>query len=378
MKIEVNRKELIQILKRLSSVIPGKTTMLILQSAMLEVDNFGIRFHATDLDQWISVKIPGKIEKKGKALFPVKTLEKAVKAFTGDTVSITYTGDGKIETCRVLLQCGKTKFKTDTKPLDEFPLIPKTKPKHGFQIDPTLIASMIEKTLYAVSTDLTRPALVGTLFRIEKKRLTLVSTDGHRLSRVSTTSMKSQDVRKTQDTIVHASSLKLLKTYVEKKGSLWVHIGEKYIQFSDYNEHGEESMQIISKIIEDPFPKFENVIPQNMENTCTLSREDFLDAVKRISVFSDVLTHQINLQVKKTKVTLIAHTQDTGTASEDLKCKGSGSFEVGYNANYLKQVLKTLENEEITLSMESAAHAGLIEEKTEDLDHLVLLMPIRI
>jgi DNA polymerase-3 subunit beta len=349
MKIEVNRQNLIQILKRLSSVIPGKTTLEILHSALVEVTSLGIHFHVTDLDQWVSVKIPGEIKEKGKGLFPVKKLEKAVKAFTGDTVSITFTGDGKIETCRVELQCGKTKFKTDTMPLDEFPAMPKEKSNYGFQIDSGILSSMIEKTLYAISTDLTRPALAGILFRVEKNNI-----------------------------IVQASSLKLLKTYVEKKGSLWAHVGEKYIQFLDYKEDGEGSMQIYSRIIEGPFPAFEKVIPQNTKLTCTLSREDFLESVKRISVFSDALTHQINLKVKKTKITLIAETQDTGTASEDLKCKGTGPFEVGYNALYLEQALKTLENEEIKISMEGPEHAGVIEEKTEDLEHLVILMPVRI
>lgn len=374
MKIEVNRQHLIQILRRLSSVIPGKTPLPILHHALIEVTNLGIRFHATDLDQWVSVKLPGKVKEKGKGLFPIKKLEKAVKAFTGDTISI------QIEDLKVLLQCGKTRFETPTMPLDDFPQIPDAKlwNECAFQIEPALLVSMIEKTINYVSTDLTRPALAGTLFRLEKNKLTLVATDGHRLSRVSTTSMKSHSVKKVKDIIVQESSLKVLKTYVEKKGSLWVHIGEKYLQFSDYDKHGEGSMQIHSRIIEGPFPTYEKVIPQETENTCTVSREDFLDAVKRISVFSDALTHQVKLEVKKTKVTLVAETQDSGKASEDLKCKGTGSFEVGYNALYLEQALKTLENEEIKISMESPQHAGVIEEETEDLDHLVILMPLRL
>lgn len=378
MKIEVNRKELIQVLKRLSAVVPKQTTLPILHSALVEANSIGIRFHATDLDQWVSVNVPGKVEKKGKGLFPVKKLEKAVKAFTADKVSITLTGDGKIETCRVLLQCGKTKFKMDTRSLDDYPKIPKLKPVFGFEIKPALLISMLKKTVYAVCSDLTRPTLCGVLFKVERKKLILIATDGHRLSLVRNMSGSVNFKKTKDDIIVRDSSLKLLKSYADLKGSLRVNVGEKWVQFSCYEKDRKGTMQITSKLCEGPFPNYEKVIPQNTEQSLKVSREDFLKAVKRISVFSDPETRALLLEVEKTKMTLSAHSDNTGTASEDIKCTGNGSFKVGYNATYLEQALKTLEGGEVKLSMEDDCHGGLIEEKTEDLDHMIILMPIRI
>lgn len=378
MKITVNRKELIEVLKRLSRVIPSRSTLPILHSALVEVTSLGIKFNATDLDQWISVRIPGTVEKKGKGLFPVKKLEKAVKAFTADKVSITIeTLELETTEHKVLLQCGKTRFETDTRSLDDYPQIPKAGSIFSFEMDPSLMVSMIEKTVYAVSTDLTRPALAGVLFRAEKRKLTLVATDGHRLSAVMNSG--SINFKKSQkDLIVRDITLKLLKSYADLNGSLRVHTGEQWVQFCCYDKDGDGTMQILSRLCEGPFPSFEKVIPQNTVKTCTLSRGDFLESVKRISVFSDPLSHMLELNVKKTKLILIAENSETGKASEDLECTGSGSFRVGYNALYLEQALKTLESEEITLKMESADRAGLIEERTEDLEHMVILMPLRL
>ncbi len=383
MKITVNRKELIQVLKRLSSVIPGRTTLPVLHHALVDVNKLGIWFRATDLDQWISVRISGKPEGYGLGLFPVKKLEKAVKTFTGEKVSINFLGDQdaptgskKTQDFKVLLRCGKTRFETDTRPVEDFPKNPETKSLYSFEIDPALLVSIIKKTAYAISVDLTRPALCGVLFRVEKDKLTTVATDGHRLSLVKTSSFKSHDVKKVQDVIVRDKTLRVLKDYADQKGSLWAHIGEKWIQFSSYDEEGQGLLIVTCMILEGPFPKFENVIPQNTVKSFSSSREDLLGSVKRISVFSDVLTHQVKLEIKKTKVTLVAETRDTGKASEDLKCTGTGSFEVGYNALYLEQALETLENEEVKISMEGNDRAGLIEEQAGDLEHMVILMPL--
>lgn len=378
MKITVNKKDLVHALKRISAVIPGRTTLEILHYAKIETDKLGIKVRATDLDQWVTVHLPGKIEKAGKGLFPVKNLEKAIKAFSGEEISITFTGDGKVETCRVELICGKTKFKTDSRPLDEFPSLPETLVEFGFGISSEIMVRILEKSLYAVSTDLTRPALCGVLLRLKKGKLTVVSTDGTRLCALKTSSVTLHEVKGSKDSIIQSKSLKILKDYANKKGSLWAHTGGEWIQFSIYNEEGKGEMQILSRILEGPFPNYEKVIPQELKVNCTLSREELLDSVKRISVFSDQLTHSVRLKIEKTKLTLSTENTELGTASEDLECKANNTLEVGYNAQYLLQALSTLENEEVTLKMENAEHAGLIEEKTEDLEHLVIVMPLRI
>lgn len=372
MKIEVNRKELIQVLKRLSAVVPKQTTLPILHSALIKADKKGIALHATDLDIWISDRIDGEINQVGTALFPVKKLEKAAKAFSGDTLSITITGAGEEEDHKLLLQCGKIKFEMDTRAVEDYPKLPDFKSKCDFRINSDLLNSMIEKIVYVVSTDLTRPALTGALLRVKKNKLTLIATDGHRLVKVEASSMRLVKLPKPTEIIIPPKALRVIKSYAEKDTSVYVHIGKQMVAFSN------EQMQIMSRLCEGPFPNYKNVIPQNTKWTCTISREDFLESIKRISVFSDPLTRALLLEVEETKMTLSAHSSDTGTASEDIKCTGNGSFKVGYNATYLEQALKTLEGEEVKLSMEDDSRAGLIEEKTEDLDHMIILMPIRI
>ena len=103
-----------------------------------------------------------------------------------------------------------------------------------------------------------------------------------------------------------------------------------------------------------------------------------LDTVKRLLVFSDKLTHSLVLNVKEDGMTISATTGEGGRASEELPCSGSEPFEVHYNGQYLKEALQTLGKDEVTLSMDSNDRACLIKERSAELKHTIILMPIRI
>jgi len=372
MKITVSKKELLLSLKKVCSVTPGKTTLPILQYALIETDKLGTGISSTDLDQWVTVRIHGKIEKAGKGILPVRKMDKALKALPGSSVTITLEGN------KVFMKCGKTTLEMETRPLEDFPQIPKVNSEFGLEIDPFLMTEILKKSLYAVSTDLTRPALTGVLFRLSKGRLTVVSTDGHRLCKIETGAVKIHDTRKPQDIIIPSKSLKILQDHAEKDGTLWAYIGPDWMQFSTYDNEGKGVMQLRSRLIEGPFPKFENVIPQHTDKTCTFSREDLLASVKRLSVFSNKPTNQIKFEVQPKKISLSAENEELGKASEDLECTANSTVTVGYNALYLQQALSTLESEELTLNLERPDTAALIQEELEEIKHMVIVMPLRL
>lgn len=372
MKITVSKKELLLSLKKVCSVTPGKTTLPILQYALIETDKLGTGISSTDLDQWVTVRIHGKIEKAGKGILPVRKMDKALKALPGSSVTITLEGN------KVFMQCGKTTLEMETSPLEDFPQIPKVNSEFGLEIDPFLMTEILKKSLYAVSTDLTRPVLNGVLFRLSKGKLTVVSTDGRRLCKIETGAVKIHDTRKPQDIIIQSKSLKILQDHAEKNGTLWAHIGPDWMQFSTYDSEAREVMRIYSKIIEGPFPKYERVIPQHTDKTCMFSREDLLASVKRLSVFSNKPNNQIKFEVQPKKISLSAENEELGKASEDLECTANSTITVWYNALYLQQALSTLESEELTLNLERPDTAALIQEGLEEIKHMVIVMPLRL
>ena len=383
MNISVDRKELTNALKRLSFIVPSKTTMPILQHCLLEAKKNGkVILHATDLEHWVYVELCStdtwqqEVTEKGSVLLPVKETQKVLKGldYRGVAVNIHSTGDGDVEKVRVHMQSGKTKFTVETRPLDDFPTRPKVKFQSTVRIESDLLSSMIDKTVYAVSCDETRSALACVFCELTDNTLALTTTDGHRLTRVETSALYSNEIEKATSILIPAKAMMFLSKFIDKDISVDIEVGEKIVQFSN------GPVQVYSRLDEGPYPKYKKVIPKKKDFyfNLTAQREDMLDTVKRLLVFSDKLSHALVLDVNKTKMTISATTGEGGRASEDITCVGSEPFAVGYDGQYLKEALQTLNKDEVTVSMGGNDQACLIKERTANLKHTIILMPIRV
>jgi DNA polymerase-3 subunit beta len=351
----------------ISSVVPSKTTMPILSTVLMSAEKGDFNISATDLDISVTSKVNGVVMEEGKIAVPARKIAEIVKSLAGDEVHL------EAQEEKLTVVCGKSKFVVNARNADDFPKLPKQESKTSFPVDPEIINELYQKTSYSVSTDLTRPALCGVLWEVDRKGIAMVSTDGHRLAKVEI-SMDLGSVQKV-DVIVPPKALATLRTYSDGEKEVRISIGENSISF-DMKE-----TMIYSRLFEGPFPNYHRVIPAKNEKELIVSRSALAEATKRVSILSDSLTRQVVFSVGKNKLTLNVSTQELGEAREEIEASFTGEpMDVGYNATYVLDILRTVDAEEIVFLLDRPDNAGLVKPASDggNLKQLCIIMPLRI
>ena len=368
MKAIIQLGELVRKMNAISSVVPARTTMPILSTVLIGAKDADIYFSATDLDISVRSKVTGTVDEEGAIAAPARKFTEIVKSLSGKEVVLTVKDE------KLTIQCGKSRFVVNGRKPEDFPKLPKQEGKATFKIDPELLSRLIQKTVYAVSTDLTRPALCGVLWEVAKDGVSMVSTDGHRLARVEV----AIDLGKIEkmSVIVPPKALSTFKSYVEGEEEISVQLGENSLSFEM------KESTIYSRLLEGPFPSYQKVIPEKNEKELVVNREQLADATKRVSILSDALTHQVVFALDKDKLTLQVTTQELGEATEELEAAFSDEpMSIGYNASYIQDILRTIDTEKISLLLDRPDNAGLIRpisEAEEKIKQVCIVMPLRI
>jgi DNA polymerase-3 subunit beta len=281
----------------------------------------------------------------------------------------------KIETSgeKIAMKCRKSRFRMMGKGADEFPKLPGQKALASIDMPTNTINDMINKTIYAVSNDLTRPALCGVLWQVQSGGFTMVATDGHRLSKVV---LKGNygDIEN-RDFIVSPKALNILRSLLDDKDTVKISLAENHITF-DLGDN-----VIYSRLLEGPFPDYKQVVPKNNTKELVVNREELTAACRRVAILSSVITHQIRLAIGSDSLTISVNTPDVGEATEEVHCHfKSEPMDIGYNARYLLDILKSIDTEDVTFLLDRNDSAGMLVPVggPEELDYRCLLMPLRL
>jgi DNA polymerase-3 subunit beta len=225
-----------------------------------------------------------------------------------------------------------------------------------------------------VSKDELKPALSGVLFRFDKKAITSVATDGHRLVKYIIEGTESGGFM--GDIIIPRKFLSLVGNLLSsaEEAKLWFGESHMTLAFGDDVYY--------TRIIGERFPDFDGVIPKDSDKELVIKREALLSAVRRVSVFSNRSTQQIALVLSGEKLQVTTEDPEKSSkGKENLDGKYNGEeITVGYNAGYLKDILSHMPTDEITIKLKTSISAALFfpNKETEKRDLTMLLMPIRL
>jgi DNA polymerase-3 subunit beta len=234
---------------------------------------------------------------------------------------------------------------------------------------------MIRKVLFAVSKDETRPALNGILWHVADDGLSLVATDGHRLAKVHRNDIKIQGMQK--DLIIPPKVLEnLIKLTHDDTDEIGLILNENSIVFVL------EDSIITSRLLEGPYPNYEQVIPKDNNKNLLVEKDILQSSVRRVSILSNTLTHQVKFAIKQDKLELSATNFDFGgEAREDMKVAYKDEeMDIGYNANYVIDILKQIDDEEVRFELNNPTTAAIVkpEQASENEEVLFLVMPLRL
>lgn len=377
MFFSISQKDLITGLQIVMNAVPQKSTLPILSNILFETtDDNKISFSATDLDISITTLCLAKVEKKGALAIPARKMFEIVRELPSDR-DIEIKADGQ----KVTIKSDRGDYKLMGMDKDEFPTLPEKSFEKAFSVPISLMQYMLKKTIYSVSTDETRPTLNGVLWEISPEELSMVATDGHRLARMKVKNKEcgwkeSIRIDTTSNVIIPPKGLKALLQFSSADDyDVSVVIDENHIVFKALDTI------IYSRLIEGPFPPYNQVIPKDNTKVCTVNRIDLSSALRRVAIFSNVQNHQVRFGFRHNRLELDVRTPDVGEAKEELTCEYlADDLDVGYNAHYILDVMKAMDSEAIVIALNSPLSAGLFTPSSQPAgeDYLCLVMPLRL
>jgi len=375
MKATIERATLLRCLSHVQSVVERRNTIPILSNVLIDASDGGsVRVMATDLDLQVvetmsaaSVDQPGAITVSAHLLFDI-----ARKLPEGSQVSLT-TNDNRLE-----VKAGRANFKLPTLPRDDFPVIVEGDLPTSFELPARLLAELIDRTRFAISTEETRYYLNGIFLHVtdeDEPLLKAAATDGHRLARF--TLPRPEGAAGMPDVIVPRKAVGELRKLLEEAldGNVLVDLSASKIRFT---LGGEGGVVLTSKLIDGTFPDYSRVIPTANDKLLKVDPKLFFSGVDRVATIATEKTRAVKIGLDSDRVTLSVTSPDNGTAAEELAAEyRAEGLEIGFNANYLKDILGQIDGDTVELHLADAGAPTLIRENDAS-RALYVLMPMRV
>jgi DNA polymerase III subunit beta len=373
MRLTIERSALLKALNHVQSVVERRNTIPILSNVLLSAQGDSLRLTATDLDIEISEAAPAEVERGGQTTAPANYLYDFVRKLPdGAAVKLDVSGDDP----RLLITAGKSRLHLPILPAGDFPSMPSDGFETRFEVEPTELGRLIDKTRFAISTEETRYYLNGIFFHTiangsGEAMLRAVATDGHRLALADYPAPKG--AQGMPGVIVPRKTINELKRLLDDAADLVeISVSPQKIRFALGDA------VLTSKLIDGSFPEYARVIPKSNSKKLKIDNKSFSEAVDRVATVSAERSRSVRLAIEKDKITLTVNNPDAGVATEDLAAEyRDDSMEIGFNARYLLDVAQQIEGEEALFELADSGSPTLVRDEADD-KALYVLMPLRV
>ncbi|MEW6455988.1 MAG: DNA polymerase III subunit beta [Acidobacteriota bacterium] len=367
MKFKTEKDVIFDELNILQDIVEKRNTMPILSNILLLTRNGSIEMIATDLEVGLITKFNADVEKEGSVALPGKKFFEIIKSLPeGEEIYIKEMENNKIE-----IKSAMTRFVMLSSIAEDFPKISLPDKKEKIEIPFKPFIEMVNKTLYVLASE-QRYTLNGALFILKENSMELVATDGHRLS-YNKSKVETKMEGNEQRIIISKKTLQEIKR-MDGIDKFNFYLNENNLFFEMDNRI------LISRKMDFSFPPYEKVIPFDNENRATINREDFINAIKRVFIFSSERSRGIKFTFEGDKVFLFTSNPELGEASDSVDIGYVGNeLEISFNAHYILDFLNSLDDEKIIVEMRDSEKAVLFKpEETNNYTYLYVLMPMKI
>lgn len=367
MKFTITREQFQEGLVAVAASVPAKTTLPVLANILLEATKDGLRISGTDLDIAVSTTVPASVDQEGAITLPARKLVEIVRELPSASIRFTAAGEQ-----RVTLECGKSKFKLLGLPREEFPAFPTVGFDGGWTIAAKELHKLIGHVAFAASTEESRPILNGVLWELRPDKMRMVATNGHRLARMDVPVSGS----KTQaDLIVPPKALDQIRRLFGSDDTVEMARSDNHLGFRS------TTTQVYTRLIEGPYPNYEQVIPRENDKVATADKAALAAALRRMSTVASDQTHRIRMAFSSGGCKLSVQTPDLGEAQDELTVTYEGDpLEIGFNATYLLEILKFIPTDEVRMTFKAPERAATCEPVGWDdpASYMTLVMPLRL
>lgn len=346
MQVTVSKKELLRLLARCQGVADKKSTMPVLGNVLLQASGNGLRLSATDLFLSVSGEVPAEVTTKGSVAVGARDLFERVKAMPEGKLSITTT-DGSSTTVRAVGQ--PRRYTLHGIPGADFPQLPEPgKGETTLTLDVEVVALLISTTHFSISSDETRLHLNSALFEWKSGTVRMVTTDGHRLSRMQMTlDLKAPDTTM----LVPLKGVQELRRLCDEARSEGVKTLQ--LQRSGQNAFFQiGGIQFGVKLVDAQFPPYDQVIPTSTAYSIIAPRAAVADAIRAVSIAASDRTGGIKISLDHNVIRFSSESPESGDGFDEVPVEYNGDpFTVGFNAKYFLDVLGAIDDEELLLGI---------------------------
>jgi DNA polymerase-3 subunit beta len=368
MNLTIAKDQILTGLQAVQNVVSTRTTLPILSNVLMRAEGDRVEFTATDLDVTVACKVEAKVKKSGSTTVPVKKLFGIVRELGGNEIDIE-TDEKNITS----IQCNASFYKIHGLNADEFPPLPKFKDDKKVSLPQETVKAMMRKTSFAVSTDESRYVLNGIFISLKDHKMTMVATDGRRLALVD----EEVDIaeKSSGEFIVPAKAVNELNRLLQEKGDVEIKFGENQASFALKDDKG-FSVLVITKLIEGNYPNYRQVIPAEVKERVPLSREEFLQALRRAEIMTSEKANSVKLTFGKNTLAITANSPEVGEARETLAVNYKGKeIAIAFNPRYLIDALNALGEDEVFFELIDELSPGVLKINGP---FLYVVMPMRL
>ncbi len=366
MEFQISKSEFLKGLRLAQSIADRRSTMQMLANALIRTDGSGkLLVAATDLNVSVSAELESKNTGEGGLTVAAKSLTDVVANMPGDQITFR-----KAENNWAELKAGSVDYKLRGMPDRDFPKIPDHREIEFTEIDTAVFRDMIDKTLFSICNDETRFHLNGVLFECDGKTARMVSTDGHRLSKVERQLEGAPTL--TAGIIIPKKGVVEIKRTLELAGATSkVAVKTPYFYLSAGGVH------LAVKLIESQFPPYEQVIPKEYDKTLRVDKNLLLDSLKRAQLMSSD-TRGVKLSLDKGVLRIASENPELGEVNEEIEADYEGEeLSIGFNPKYVIELLGQVRDDDVDLLLSGELDPVLVR-PSGDHDYLGVVMPMRI
>ena len=361
-----------KILKAINSVVKGvasKTTMPILEGILIQTNDNEIKLTTYDLEIGIEYVMECEVQEQGSTVVNAIMFSEIIRKLPDTEIHISVNDKNLLE-----IECEGSLYKLATMNPDEFPELPKIEIENSIEVDQNVLKNMIRKTIFAVSSEESRPIFTGCLFEVESNKLSLVAVDGFRLALRSiylskqTNNFSAVIPGKTLNEVnkIISDSFEPVKIGVAKNQALFEM----------------DNCKVVTRILDGEFLNYKNVIPSNWVTRVKVNKSSLQNSFERVSLISSSSVEKekkypVKVQVDIGKV-VISCTNQTGDAKEELYVATEGkNLEAGFNPKYFLDSLKAIDDEEVYVEFGTSISPCIIK-SVENNDYTYMILPIRL
>jgi DNA polymerase III subunit beta len=371
MEITVSKFELLRELTATQGVVERKTTIPILSNYLFEAAGDKLSLTATDLDLSLRTACAAKVKKEGSCTIPARKLHDYVKLLPDADITIKL-----LENHWVSIRCGRSNTKMVGMARSNFPSLPAFPTAGVVKIPAQVLRGMIAKTGFAIANEESRYTLNGALMVLKPESITMVATDGHRLSHIERSGEKFEGISGEMKTLIPKKAMDELKSlldgtdtetidFAKDESTLYFRIGPRLLT---------------SRQLTGQFPNYEAVLPKDNSKSITVNGEDLSAAISRVAQFADERSRAVRIKLEKGELKLSASSTESGESEDSLETNYNGdALTVGFNAQYILDFLKAVAAGEVKLELKDAQSAGQLRPAdSEDYKYRYIVMPMRI